>query len=316
MIRNLRQLNLNLLLVFDALMEEQNLSRAAERLYMSQPAASNALARLREQLREPLFERTASGMLPTAHARVIHEPVRQALQILQLGLGPAEDFDKQAEHLFRVAMNDYAQERLLPGLMAQMARELPKGVIAVQSDDADTLPKRLAAGELDLAVDYLLLNDSSLRYQTVGEEELVVIGRQGHPAFNKGLTLAAYHQCQHISLLARANRGSPLEIVLGAAKIRRNIGLYVPNFLTMTPVVAETDLIATIPRLQAEKAQQHYGVQIATMPLAVPAIPVSLIWHQQQDSSAALLWLRQKIARLVVENGGKSTMLNETTSAT
>lgn len=307
MIQNLRQLNLNLLLVFDALMEEQNLSRAAERLYMSQPAASNALAKLRAQLDDPLFKRTSHGMQPTARARLIHEPVRQALQLLKLGLSPTDNFDNSAEHLFRLAMNDYAQERLLPQLMALMEQELPLGIIAVQDDDADSLSKRLAAGDLDLAVDYLHLNDHNLRYQTITEEELVAIGRHGHPAFEEGLTLDDYHQCQHVSLLTRSNRGSPLEIVLGAAKIRRKVSVYVPNFLTMTPIVAKTDLIAAIPRRQAEKAQLFYPIQIAPMPIAIPPIPVSLIWHKQQDSSASLLWLRQRIVALMTNDAPPSS---------
>src|ERR1700757_5049502 len=106
---NLRQIDLNLLLVFDALMQEQNLSRAAKRLNMSQPAVSNALSRLRQQLDEPLFQRTARGMLPTTQAQAIHGPVRQALHLLQVGLAPQDKFDLQAEHTFKLSMNDYAQ---------------------------------------------------------------------------------------------------------------------------------------------------------------------------------------------------------------
>lgn len=298
MIQNLRQLNLNLLLVFDALMQEQNLSRAAVRLHMSQPATSNALARLREQLGEPLFKRTASGMVPTARALAIYGPVRQALQLLQFGLGPAEAFDPDVDHLFRLAMNDYGQQRILPELLAIMAETVPKGVISVQNDDAETLPRRLATGELDMAIDYLHFDDADLRYQPLMEEELVVIGRRGHPLFRRGLSLEDYRQCSHVSLLTRAGRGSPLEIVLGSAKVRRKVGVYVPNFLAMPSIVAGTDLIATIPHQQAVMARQHFAVQLAPMPVAIPGIQVSLIWHKQQDGSPGLLWLRKQISAI------------------
>jgi DNA-binding transcriptional LysR family regulator len=107
MITNLRQLDLNLLLVFDALMQEQNLSRAALRLHMSQPTVSNALGRLRQQIGEPLFQRTARGMLPTAQAHLLYGPIRQAIEILRVGLGPQDAFDTSADVSFRVSMNDY-----------------------------------------------------------------------------------------------------------------------------------------------------------------------------------------------------------------
>src|SRR5690348_1363197 len=109
MIVNLRQLDLNLLLVFDALMQEQNLSRAAARLHMSQPTVSNALARLRQQLGEPLFKRTARGMVPTPQAYALYGPVRQALHLLRIGLGPQDGIDLQADLVFRMSMNDYGE---------------------------------------------------------------------------------------------------------------------------------------------------------------------------------------------------------------
>ena len=116
MITNLRQLDLNLLLVFDALMQEGNLTRAAQRLHLSQSTVSNALARLRQQLGEELFQRTARDMTPTARALALYPPVRQALQLLQAGLGPAEPFDARTPHVFSLSLNDYAQAALLPML--------------------------------------------------------------------------------------------------------------------------------------------------------------------------------------------------------
>ncbi|WP_143290324.1 LysR family transcriptional regulator, partial [Burkholderia pseudomallei] len=155
MIQNLRQLDLNLLLVFDALMQEQNLSRAAIRLHMSQPAVSNALTRLRQQLGEPLFTRTARGMTPTAQARTLYEPVRQALYLLQIGLGPQADFEPDTHHLFKLSMNDYGQTVLLPDLLAHIKSRAPNVMLSVQSDDAGSIPAQLTTGTLDLAIDYL-----------------------------------------------------------------------------------------------------------------------------------------------------------------
>ncbi|AXQ28156.1 LysR family transcriptional regulator [Solimonas sp. K1W22B-7] len=298
MIQNLRQLDLNLLLVFDALMQEQNLSRAAKRLHMSQPAVSNALARLRQQLGEPLFQRTARGMVPTPQAQALYGPVRQALHLLQVGLGPQATFDPQAEHVFRLSMNDYAQTRLLPGLLARLQEQAPRVVLSVSPDDADSLPKRLERGELDLALDYLHFDNADLRYQSLMEEQLVVIGRAGHLAFDGGLTRKGYEDSAHVSLLTRANRGSPLEIVLGSSRIRRRVQVYVPHFLTIPAIVAQSDLLGTVPRPMAEHFARLYALQISALPVEMPGVQVSLIWHKQQELAVGLRWLREQITQV------------------
>ncbi|OFC09613.1 LysR family transcriptional regulator, partial [Pseudomonas aeruginosa] len=230
---NLQQLDLNLLLVFDALMRERNLSRAALRLHRSQPAVSNALARLRAQLGQPLFRRTAKGLEPTAAALSLHVPVRQALHLLQAGLGSQEAFDPHTARTFRLSMNDYAQLRLLPGLVTRLKTLAPRLLLEVRPDEATSIPAQLASGELDLTIDYLYFDEPELRYQPLGEERLAVIGRQGHPAFRPGLDREAYQAAQHVSILPRVGRGSPLEIVLGSARVQRQVQLLVPHYLTI-----------------------------------------------------------------------------------
>jgi DNA-binding transcriptional LysR family regulator len=200
LITNLRQLDLNLLLVFDALMQEGNLTRAAERLHLSQSTVSNALARLRQQLGEELFLRTARGMTPTARAQALYVPVRQALGLLQSGLGPTAAFNPQTPHTFSLSLNDYAQAALLPRLQAHLAHIAAQVELQVQVDDADSLVQRLTSGTLDLAIDYLHFDCAELHYAPLREEPLVAIGRAGHPAFVGGLTLEGYQQARHISV--------------------------------------------------------------------------------------------------------------------
>ncbi|NQD37847.1 LysR family transcriptional regulator [Permianibacter sp. IMCC34836] len=295
MITNLRQLDLNLLLVFDALMQEQNLSQAAVRLNLSQSTVSNALARLRQQLDEPLFQRTARGMVPTPQAHALYGPVRDALQLLRLGLGPQQNIDLNAELLFRLSMNDYAQAIFLPGLLMHLRAQAPQLMLSVQFDEAETLAKRLKSGELDLAIDYLHFDDEELRYQPLLEEQLAVIARADHPVANAGLTLAQYQDCNHVAALPRAGRGSPLEIVLGSAKVQRKVQLFVPQYLAIPTIVAQTDLLGTVPRRLAEHFARQYALQVLPLPLAIPPIQVNLIWHKQQDVSVALRWLREQV---------------------
>jgi DNA-binding transcriptional LysR family regulator len=295
MITNLRQLDLNLLLVFDALMQEQNLSRAALRLHLSQSTVSNALARLRQQLGEPLFQRTARGMVPTPHAHTLYGPVRQALHLLRIGLGPQAAIDLDAELTFRVSMNDYAQAVFLPALLARIHAVAPRVVLSVQLDDADTLARRLKNGELDLALDYLHFDDEDLLYQPLREQALAVIARRDHPLCNGDLSLELYQDCNHVSVHSRAGRGSPLEIVLGSAKVRRKVQLYVPHYLAIPAIVAQSDMLGTVPLQLAEHFAQQYALQIFPMPMEMPAVQVSLIWHKQQDMAVGLRWLKEQI---------------------
>lgn len=299
MITNLRQLDLNLLLVFDALMQEGNLTRAAERLHLSQSTVSNALARLRQQLGEELFQRTARGMTPSARAQALYVPVRQALQLLQSGLGPAEPFDPQTPHTFSLSLNDYAQAALLPMLHAHLARSAAQVELLVQPDDADSLVQRLASGALDLAIDYLHFDSPDLHYTPLREEPLVVIGRAGHPAFAGGLSLEDYQQARHISVTPRAGRGSPLEIVLGSARVRRQAALHLPNYLPIPAIVAQTDLLGTVPARLAATLAPVYALQTAPLPFDMPAVQISLIWHRHQQHDPAHTWLRQQLIALL-----------------
>lgn len=302
MIRNLQHLDLNLLLVFDALMQEQNLSRAALRLHRSQPAVSNALARLREQLGQPLFIRTARGLRPTPQALTLHVPVRQALGILQRGLGADSQIDHASEQCFQLSMNDVAQASLLPALSAAFAAQAPRWTLRVHNDDAARLARQLSEGELDLAIDYLHLDDPQLCYQPLLEESMWVIGRAGHPAFADGLSLAAYQAAQHVSILPRDGRGSPLEIVLGSARVRRQVQLLLPNYLPLPGIVSSTELLATVPGSLLDSLPADLPLSVAQLPVPMPAVQVSMIWHRSQELSPSMRWLREQV-RAAVSQG-------------
>jgi DNA-binding transcriptional LysR family regulator len=297
---NLGELDLNLLRVFDALMQEQNLSRAAQRLHLSQPATSNALARLRSQLDEPLFVRTARGMQPTARALAMHGPVRQALRLLTEGLAEKSAFvPDEAENVFTVAMNDYAQATVLPPLVARFRAIAPGVVLSVQPDTAESLVTRLSAGTLDLALDYIHFDGADLLYEPLVEEELCVVARARHPALDGGLTAASFEAARHVSVQPRAGRGSPLEIVLGAAKVRRQVALFVPYYLTIPAIVADSDLLGVVPLRMALRFRGVLPIDTAPLPFSMPKTQISLIWHRQQALAPGLAWLRSEIHALI-----------------
>ena len=300
----LQQIDINLLRVFDMLMQERNLSRAAERLHKSQPAISNALGRLREQLGQPLFHRTAKGLEPTAEAVTLHGPVRQALYLLQSAIGAQESFHPDTERLFRLSMNDDAQLRLLPALAARLKRLAPRVTLQVLPDAGALLPQRLASGDLDLALDYLYFDDPDLRYQPLSEERMVVIGRTGHPAFKGRLDKRAYLAAEHVSILPRAGRGSPLEIVLGSARVQRHVQLKVPHYLAIPAIVAGTELLGTVPLGLARYFARSCDLQIAEFPFKIPAIQISLIWHRKQEHVSGLQWLKEQFLQTLLHLQG------------
>ena len=127
---------------------------------------------------------------------------------------------------------------------------------------------------------------------------MMVIGRGGHPAFDGGLGLEDYQGARHVSILPRDGRGSPLEIVLGSAKVRRQVQVYLPNYLPLPAIVAGSDLLATVPGHLLRQLPAGHGLAVAPLPLALPPVQVSMIWHRAQDRSPDMRWLRERLLEI------------------
>lgn len=296
---NLRSLDLNLLTVFDALMREQHLTRAADRLNMSQPAVSNALSRLRVQLRDPLFVRTSKGMLPTAKATQLYGSVRQALEVLQQALSEKFEFDPRASRRkFALSMNDYGEQMFLPLLMMAMRSQAPGLQFAIELETGESLRQRLQQGTLDVAFDYMQINGPEFMHEAVGEEELVVVASAQHPELSDELSLEQYLALPHVTLKTRDRIGTPLEIVLGRRRLNRNTVVEVPHLLTMPAIVATTDMLCTIPRRLAEAQAAVLPLCIYSLPLECPAIPVYMIWHASFEKDGGHCWLRESLQKM------------------
>jgi len=180
--------------------------------------------------------------------------------------------------------------------------------LAVRSDSADSIAAWLSAGMLDLAVDYLYFDNPDLCYQPLLEEQLVVIGRLGHPVFEPGLSLAAYEACRHVAIPDRGGRGSPLEIVLGSAKVQRQVQMFVPNYLSIALIVAQSELLGTVPRYLAEHFCGLLPIQLASLASLAAPVQVSLIWHRQQQQAPGLQWLRSEISAVSSAAQGPSAI--------
>jgi DNA-binding transcriptional LysR family regulator len=302
---NLRTLDLNLLRVFDAVMAEGHLTRAAERLAMTQPAASHALKRLRDAVGDELFVRTAAGLRPTARAEALWPPVRGALAQLQAVFSP-EAFDPRRDATnFTLTMADATAALLMPALVdaIERARALVNiRVIPLTTRD----PRRLVeAGDADLAVGYfpaavtaLIAQgpEAMLRHQQLYTTEYVCVMRPGHPLAAEGaLTLDAFAAAHHLLVSFSGRPHGFVDQALAALGRQRRIVLTVNQFATAGVVVEHSDLLTVLPRRFIPATAAADRLVQRPLPLALEPVHVAMIWHLRRDADPAHRWLRARL---------------------
>ena len=303
---NLRSIDLNLLTVFDAIMAEGNQSRAANRLGMSQPAMSNALARLRAALGDPLFVRTAQGMTPTPRGRALAEPIRQALDLVQTGLERSrrdDDFDyRSSTRPAVVVVDDYGDTVIMPRVMNWLMQTAPGVRVRIRRDPLGAAPsKKLSEGSVDLAIRYFRQRDGELQAKMLIEEEFVSMVRQDHPAIGDSLSLAQYLALPHVvfgRLGRQGIRNSIVDRELRRLGLTRHIALQVPGFQSMPIIVQNTDFVCTLPRRMAQAYAHHLRLKTLKTPLDLPSLPLYMVWSKSMDRDPAHQWLRNSIYEL------------------
>lgn len=289
----LSKVDLNLFIIFDAIYSEANLTRAGQIVGITQPAVSNALARLRETFNDPLFMRTAQGMVPTPMAQNIIGPVRQALQLLRVSVQESRTFNPaEATKTFRIGMTDLSEALLLPPLLQRLERLAPN--IRIES----TLARRrettseLAAGRLDFAVDVPLNSDAQVRHVKLLEDRLVCAMRPEHPLSRQPLGLEQYLAAGHIHISSRRNGLGYVDLALGKIGRQRRIALRSPHYLMATRVVLGTDLLLTVP----ERFARQQALNVTELPLTgLPLLASHLYWHESTDQDPANRWMRKQL---------------------
>ena len=295
----LRSIDLNLLAVFDAIAAEGNLSRAAKKLGMSQPAMSNALARLREVVDDPLFVRTGRGMEPTPRARLIAEPIRQALDLIQNSLRLDNAFDyASSRRTFTVAVEDYGEAVIMPRFMEWLSRVAPGVRVRIRPEPGNALLAEMKRGAIDMAMEYHRTQDEDFRVQPLMEETLVSMVRQGHPLVGDNLSLEQYVTLAHVVIEPRSPRGPLVDRELKKLGLSRDIALQVPHFLSMPLIVRTTDFICTLPLRMARVYAEHFRLKVLKPPIDFPAIPVYLIWSKSLDADPGHQWFRNAFHNL------------------
>jgi len=290
---SLNRVDLNLFIIFEAIYAKRNLTRAAELLCITQPAVSNALARMRTTFNDPLFVSTPSGMVPTPVAENMFGRVAEALQLLNSSIQEGNRFDPAtAEKTFRVSMSDLAETLILPALGEILEGDAPGIRIESYYSSRDDVSRQLASGMLDLAVDAPLLNDPQLRLTPMMEEEIYVcMLRESHPLTDRPLTLDTYLSLGHIHVSSRRQGMGHVDMALNKLGKRRNIKMRVQHYLVAPQIMLETDLALSAP-LRLAKA---YPAKIFKLPFALPPVGLHLYWHRSADLDQANRWLREKL---------------------
>ncbi len=312
---DLQKIDLNLLLAFDALMQDGNLTRAGFRLGLSQPSMSHALGRLRKLWGDPLFVRIPSGMEPTPFARHVAPGVREGLALLHGALATVADFDaRTCNRTFQILMSDIGELVYLPVLITRLGTVAPEVNLRILQLPRESYQDALARGEADLAIGYLPALRAGFYQQRLFEDSYVCIAREGHPRIRKKLTLAQFTQESHILVEPAGSRYSTaslqsstttfIERFLAKEGLSRRVALRVPHFMVVPGIVQNTDLLATVPGSVVSHIKPMPKVQLLRLPIATPSYEVRQFWHQRNHHDVANQWLRRIIGELFIFEGG------------
>ncbi|WP_010138488.1 LysR family transcriptional regulator [Oceanicola sp. S124] len=296
---NLRAIDLNLLVVLDALLAERHLSRAAERLNMSQPAVSHALSRLRVLLDDPLFHRRRRGMEPTLRALELAAPLAEALAQIRSVLAPG-GFDPMQRHVFRLAMSDYGASLLLPGLVQALRAEAPGIDLVVTQQSREGMIGAVADGQIDMAFGVFPELPSRCESDLLFVDDYVCLldpSRQPQPY--DGLTEALYGAAPHVLAAVHGEAATELDRHLQAQRRARRIALVVPHWSVASQVIGGTDLVLTIARRSLGAIGT--GLEVAAPPVPVPDIPFAAIYAKRRRADPALRWLLDRVRRVLGE---------------
>lgn len=293
---NLGQLDLNLLAAFEALMAERNVTRAAERMGLTQSAMSNTLGRLRSLLGDAVLVRTARGMAPTDRALALVEPIGEALRGIRVALAPRSGFSPaESRHCFRILTADLAELTLLPSLVQRIGREAP-GVELDVTYTASGLPAdELRVGGIDLAIGPFRVPRGFLA-RKLFDLDFVCIVRRNHPSVRKRLTLRSYAELGHVLVSPFGGRGSIVTRALAAHGRAHRVAVQTRHFLVAPLLVAQSDLVATVPRLLAERFAELLPLRILAPPIRFAGLRIDMVWHGRTTDEPAQRWFRNVVA--------------------
>jgi DNA-binding transcriptional LysR family regulator len=290
----LKDIDLNLLLVFDRMLAEKRVSAVAEGLGLSQPAISNALARLRRLLGDELFLRTARGMEPTPFALQLAEPVAYAMGALHTALNQQLVFDPvSSTRSFTIAMTDIGEIYFTPRLMEALARSAPGVTISTVRNTAASLRDELEAGRLDLAIGLLPQLKAGIFQRRLFRQHYVCLFSGDHAlARKRSVSLKDFCAADHLLVQAADTGHGKIDEAMAAQGIQRRIRLRVPHFVAIGHILQASDMIATVPERLAQRIAEPFGLVARPHPVALSQIAINLFWHAKVQRDPGNQWLR------------------------
>ena len=299
---NLGNFDLRLLRVFDALMAEGNVTRAGARLSLTQSATSQALAKLRSALGDPLFVRVGQSMHPTARAAAMAAPVREALELVSTAVRSSQAFDpKTSRRTFRIAAIDQTLMLVLPGLAKRVSMHAPGVKLITTAVSPDRGLDYIREGRIDLLIAYFVVTKlpGNFRTRVLLRDSYRVLARKGHPYFRGRMTLEGFAKAGHVVVAPRDTwQPGPMDLALAQVGLERDIRVMVPHYLVVPYVVAETDLVATVPARAAARMARGLPISTFKPPLEVASFKLEMAWDERQHHDPSHKWLRDQLIEL------------------
>jgi len=291
---DLRRIDLNLLVILDALFTERHVTRAAQRVHLSQPAVSHALARLRELFGDPLLVRGGAGLVMTARALELRGPLAQALLQVQDLLSPPVFDPGVAKRRLRLAMSDFGAMLLLPGLVQTLRREAPGIDLIISQASRDMMLEQLSNGDIDLAAGVFPVVPDELRNAPLFEESFAcLLDRDTLPA-GSTLDLTTYLGRPHVSLEIRGTSATEITQALTAIGVTRHVAVSLPHWSVAPQLIKGTDLILTVASRGLNGINDPQLV-ICKPPFQVPTFLFQMVWHERREADPGLSWLRGRV---------------------
>lgn len=305
------KLDLESLSVFTEIYETGNVSVAADRLGLSRPTVSSVLKKLRTHFNDQLFSRTSKGMSPTPRARAMYPKIREVIALL----GTAHDAGKvftpaEATRTFRIAMTEISELVLLPALLKHASRVAPKVRVEAEPISLES-SRRLENGDTDLVVGFMPRLEAGFYQEKLFTEDFVCLAALNHPRIGAKLGKAAFSEEGHVVVGGSGAGHSVADKVMAQQGLERDVVLRLPNFLGVARIVAQSELLAVVPRQLGKAFALQEEIKLLESPVALPSYDVKQHWHERFHAEPGSLWLRMTFADLFRgTNPGPSALID------
>jgi DNA-binding transcriptional LysR family regulator len=290
----LHEIDLNLLVVFNHLLVERRVSKVAENLWLSQPAVSNSLAKLRKLFGDDLFLRTPKGMEPTPFADQLAESVSYALAMIHSGVNQRVSFEPaSAKGSFTIGMTDIGEIYFLPALLDRLRRDAPGITLSTVRNTTVNLRDELEAGKVDLAMGLLPQLKAGFFQRRLFTQSYVCLMRRGHRVDKKKISMAEYASAEHLVVVSAGTGHGKVDELLLRSGVERAVRLTVPHYVSVGHILQSSDMVATVPDRLADRLIEPFGLAKIPHPAKLPDVAINAFWHAKYHRAPASRWLRE-----------------------